>query len=61
MAETASFADHLIVLGQGKLLADSPMKEFIDSRSSPRARLRTSDPHRLREVLADEGLVLLAA
>ncbi|MFI5831161.1 ABC transporter ATP-binding protein [Streptomyces sp. NPDC051578] len=61
MAETASFADHLIVLAQGKLLADSPMKEFIDSRSSPRARLRTSEPDRLREALAREGFGLLAA
>ncbi|MFF1556745.1 ATP-binding cassette domain-containing protein [Streptomyces sp. NPDC058279] len=61
MAETASFADHLIVLGQGRLLADSPMKEFIDSRSTPRTRLRTSEPDRLRETLAGEGFALLAA
>ncbi|MCX5156695.1 ATP-binding cassette domain-containing protein [Streptomyces sp. NBC_00291] len=55
MAETASFVDHLVVVGQGALLADLSMKDFIDSRSTPRARLRTSDPDRLRAALAREG------
>ncbi|MEU0099717.1 ATP-binding cassette domain-containing protein [Streptomyces sp. NPDC006267] len=56
MNETASFADHLVVLGRGRLLADTSMKEFIDSRSRPRARLRTTEPDRLRSVLAAKGL-----
>lgn len=56
MAETASFVDHLVVVAQGALLADLSMKDFIDSRSTPRARLRTSAPDRLRAVLAREGV-----
>jgi ABC-2 type transport system ATP-binding protein len=36
MHETASFADHLLVLGRGRLLADMPMREFIHARVQPR-------------------------
>ncbi|MFE9840576.1 ABC transporter ATP-binding protein [Streptomyces goshikiensis] len=61
MSETAAFADHLVVLGQGKLLADTSMEEFIDARSTPRVRLRTSDPVRLRAALAREGLKMVSA
>ncbi|MFG2874048.1 ATP-binding cassette domain-containing protein [Streptomyces sp. NPDC048337] len=61
MAETASFVDHLVVLGQGRLLADTSMAEFIDSRSTPRVRLRTSDPDVLRAALEREGLRLDAS
>ncbi len=48
MNETSSFADHLIVLGQGgRLLADLPMRTFLESRSRPpRARVRTTEPAR---------------
>ncbi|MFC8624445.1 ABC transporter ATP-binding protein [Streptomyces anulatus] len=56
MNETASFADHLVVLGRGRLLADMSMKQFLDSRSTPRVRLRTTEPDRLRSALASKGL-----
>ncbi|WP_405896672.1 ATP-binding cassette domain-containing protein [Streptomyces sp. NBC_00727] len=52
MNETSSFADHLIVLGKGRLLADLPMRTFLESRSRPRVRVRTTDPTRLGELLA---------
>ncbi|MCT9088512.1 ATP-binding cassette domain-containing protein [Streptomyces sp. ASQP_92] len=55
MNETASFADHLVVLGRGRLLADTPMRDFIDSRIRPRVRLRTTDDARLRTVLRGKG------
>ncbi|MFI2373900.1 ABC transporter ATP-binding protein [Streptomyces sp. NPDC018964] len=55
MNETASFADHLVVLGRGRLLADTPMREFIDARVRPAVRIRTSDPTALRSVLAGHG------
>ncbi|MEV7728603.1 ATP-binding cassette domain-containing protein [Streptomyces sp. NPDC087917] len=58
MAESAAFVDHLVVLGQGVLLADTPMTEFIDARSAPGVRLRTSEPDRLAAALAREGLRL---
>uniref|UniRef100_A0AAU3H1X2 ATP-binding cassette domain-containing protein n=1 Tax=Streptomyces sp. NBC_01401 TaxID=2903854 RepID=A0AAU3H1X2_9ACTN len=55
MNEASSFADHLIVLGRGRLLADLPMREFLDSRGRPGVRLRTSEDTRLREVLIRKG------
>ncbi|WP_217143631.1 ABC transporter ATP-binding protein [Streptomyces sp. AC627_RSS907] len=55
MNETASFADHLVVLGRGRLLADTPMREFIDARVQPRVRIRTPDAAALRTVLARHG------
>ncbi|MCY0926198.1 ATP-binding cassette domain-containing protein [Streptomyces sp. H27-H1] len=61
MTETATLADHLVVLGQGKLLADSSTEDFIDARSTPRVRLRTTDPIRLRAALARDGFELVEA
>ncbi|WP_395759626.1 ATP-binding cassette domain-containing protein [Streptomyces althioticus] len=55
MNETASFADHLVVLGRGRLLADTPMREFIDARVRPAVRVRTSDPDALENALARHG------
>ncbi|GAA3898589.1 ATP-binding cassette domain-containing protein [Streptomyces lacrimifluminis] len=55
MNETASFADHLVVLGRGRLLADTPMREFIDARVRPRVRVRTTDGSVLSQLLAEHG------
>ncbi|GGL87624.1 ABC transporter ATP-binding protein [Streptomyces fumigatiscleroticus] len=55
MNETASFADHLVVLGRGRLLADTPMREFIDARVRPSVRIRTTDATALKSVLAAHG------
>nr|WTB29713.1 ATP-binding cassette domain-containing protein [Streptomyces sp. NBC_00830] len=58
MNETSSFADHLVVLGRGRLLADLPMQEFLDSRNRPRVRVRTTESSRLRDVLTRKGFEL---
>ncbi|MER7231642.1 ABC transporter ATP-binding protein [Streptomyces olivaceus] len=55
MNETASFADHLVVLGRGRLLADLPMRDFIDARVQPRVRVRTPDAAALRAAVARHG------
>ncbi|MEV2211871.1 ATP-binding cassette domain-containing protein [Streptomyces sp. NPDC050997] len=55
MNETASFADHLVVLGRGRLLADTPMREFIHARVRPRVRIRTTDGDALTKVLTNHG------
>jgi ABC-2 type transport system ATP-binding protein len=60
MNETATFADHLIVLGRGRLLADTSMRDFIEAHSAPRVRLRTSESDRLRGVLTDKGYAMTA-
>ncbi|OON77338.1 ATP-binding cassette domain-containing protein [Streptomyces tsukubensis] len=61
MNETASFADHLVVLGRGRLLADTSTRAFIDSRVRPRVRVRSADGERLREVLRARGHEAVAA
>lgn len=61
MSETSALADHLVVLGNGRLLADTSTKEFIDARSAPKVRLRTSDPVRLRAALARDGFELTSS
>lgn len=55
MNETASFADHLVVLGRGRLLADTPMREFIQARVRPRVRIRTTDGAALATALSRAG------
>ncbi|MER7171921.1 ABC transporter ATP-binding protein [Streptomyces mesophilus] len=57
MNETAAFADHLVVLGRGRLLADTPMREFLDEHSHARVRVRSADQTRLRQVLVEQGYV----
>ncbi|MFD5139315.1 ABC transporter ATP-binding protein [Streptomyces sp. NPDC058378] len=57
MNETSSFADHLIVLGRGRLLADLPMQEFLDSRTRPGVRFRATEADRLREALVRRGFM----
>ncbi|CAM5462372.1 ABC transporter ATP-binding protein [Streptomyces spiroverticillatus] len=56
MNETSSFANHLVVLGRGRLLADMPMRDFLDTGNQPRVSLRTTEPDRLRTILARTGL-----
>ncbi|MBT2420522.1 ABC transporter ATP-binding protein [Streptomyces sp. ISL-22] len=55
MNETASFADHLVVLGRGRLLADTPMRAFIHARVEPRVRIRTTDAAALETALSRYG------
>ncbi|MFE2964299.1 ABC transporter ATP-binding protein [Streptomyces sp. NPDC059340] len=55
MNETASFADHLVVLGRGRLLADTTLREFIHARVRPRVRVRTTDGAALGALLARHG------
>ncbi|MEU8488516.1 ATP-binding cassette domain-containing protein [Streptomyces sp. NPDC048641] len=60
MNETATFADHLVVLGRGRLLADTPMQDFIDAHSQRRVRVRTTAPASLHAALRRKGLEAVA-
>jgi len=55
MSEMALTADHLIVIGQGKLLADASISEVIGSGSRKYVLVRSRDPHRLTSVLTGAG------
>ncbi|MEV5754884.1 ATP-binding cassette domain-containing protein [Actinoallomurus sp. NPDC052308] len=59
MNETATFADHLVVLGRGRLLADLPMRDFIERHSDARVRVRSGDPARLRAALLTGGYAVI--
>ncbi|MGW2212509.1 ABC transporter ATP-binding protein [Streptomyces sp. NPDC001781] len=55
MGETAAFADHLVVLGRGRLLADTPVRDFIAARACPAVRVRSTDADALGGLLARHG------
>ncbi|MFC6061238.1 ABC transporter ATP-binding protein [Streptomyces ochraceiscleroticus] len=55
MSEMALTADHLVVIGQGRLLADTSMAEFIRRNSRSYVRMRSPEHERLRDVLAAAG------
>ncbi|MFJ4521532.1 ATP-binding cassette domain-containing protein [Streptomyces sp. NPDC088810] len=55
MGETAAFADQLLILGRGRLLADTPVQDFIHARVRPHVRIRTTDPAALGDLLARHG------
>ena len=56
MSEMALVADHLIVVGRGRLLADTTVKDLVRAAGGDTVRVATADPARLREVLAGPGI-----
>lgn len=56
MSEMALTADHLVVIGQGRLLADTSMADFIQHNSHSYVRIRTPQPERLLDVLDEAGI-----
>jgi ABC-2 type transport system ATP-binding protein len=54
MSEMALTAEHLIVIGRGRLIADTSVTEFIDSASRKVVRVRTPQATQLRELLVGE-------
>jgi ABC-2 type transport system ATP-binding protein len=58
MSEMALTADHLIVVGRGRLLADMAMDEFIAQSSPALVRVRSPQATRLRELLLADGVTV---
>ncbi|MFE4051709.1 ABC transporter ATP-binding protein [Streptomyces sp. YIM B13518] len=56
MSEMALTADHLVVIGQGRLLADTSMAEFIERNSRSYVRIRGPQRERLLDVLHQAGI-----
>jgi ABC-2 type transport system ATP-binding protein len=56
MSEMALTADHLIVVGRGKLIRDMSVDDFIASASSESVFVRTPDDARLRDLLLADGI-----
>jgi ABC-2 type transport system ATP-binding protein len=55
MSEMENTAEHLIVIGKGKLIADCTMNEFIARSSGAATRVRTPSPDQLALALAAKG------
>ena len=55
MSEMAQTADHLIILGNGRLLADMPTSQFIESRGHGDVLVRSPRAAGLRTLLSAHG------
>ncbi|MGW4729195.1 ABC transporter ATP-binding protein [Streptomyces shenzhenensis] len=51
MSEMELTADHLIVIGRGRLIADTTMKDFIEAHSEREVLVRTPQAEALRRML----------
>ncbi len=61
MSEMALTADHLLVIGRGKLIADTSVDDFVARASQKVVLVRSPDLERLREALAGDGVSFEAA
>jgi ABC-2 type transport system ATP-binding protein len=55
MSEMALTADHLIVIGRGRLIADTSVDQFVRTSSAGFVRVRCPQPDRLSRLLRDHG------
>jgi ABC-2 type transport system ATP-binding protein len=56
MSEMAVTAEHLIVVGRGRLIRDVSMQDFINSASANSVHVRSPQAAQLREVLLGDGV-----
>jgi ABC-2 type transport system ATP-binding protein len=61
MGELELTADRLLVIGAGRLLADTSVREFVTASGHSRLRVRTAQPDRLRDLLRAGGLDVTTA
>jgi ABC-2 type transport system ATP-binding protein len=55
MSEMENTADHLIVIGKGKLIAATSMKEFVAGASGASVRVRTPSAAQLIQAITTKG------
>ncbi|HEY0934844.1 MAG TPA: ATP-binding cassette domain-containing protein [Trebonia sp.] len=60
MSELQDTADHLVVVGRGRVIADRPVAELIAAASGDRVRLRTAAVAAAMSVLANAGAEVAA-
>jgi ABC-2 type transport system ATP-binding protein len=58
MSEMALTAERLIVIGRGRLIADTTVGEFISGASRRRVRVRSPQTVRLRELVLADGVTV---
>jgi ABC-2 type transport system ATP-binding protein len=60
MSEMALTADHLIIIGRGRLIADTPMDTFVESRGRHDVLVRTPQADDLAALLTAHGATVTA-
>ncbi|MFD0417776.1 ABC transporter ATP-binding protein [Streptomyces sp. NPDC127108] len=60
MSELEDSADHLVVIGRGRVLADTSVRELLAAASADRVALRTGARERAMTVLAAAGATVAA-
>jgi len=59
MSEMALVADRLIIVGRGRLLADTTVDELVRQAGGDTVRVATAEPAKLRDALAGPGVEIL--
>jgi ABC-2 type transport system ATP-binding protein len=59
MSEMALVADRLIIVGRGRLLADTSVDELVRQSGGDTVRVTTADPAKLRDALTGPGVEIL--
>jgi ABC-2 type transport system ATP-binding protein len=59
MSEMALTADHLVVIGRGRLIAEMPVAEFIAQSSQQFVRVRTLQLNEFREAMQSNGATVV--
>ncbi|GAA1406713.1 ABC transporter ATP-binding protein [Oerskovia paurometabola] len=55
MSEVALTADHIVVIGKGRIIADAPVKDIVDGGAQHTVRVRTPQATQLAELLTRDG------
>jgi ABC-2 type transport system ATP-binding protein len=58
LSEMAQTADHLVVIGRGKLIADTSTKDFIERASEATVHVRSPQLDQLRGLLTANGMTV---
>ncbi|MFJ9381302.1 ABC transporter ATP-binding protein [Streptomyces sp. NPDC101455] len=58
MGETALIADHLVIVGRGRLLADTTVDDFVRSAGSGGVKVVTAEAQKLRSLLAGPDVTI---
>jgi ABC-2 type transport system ATP-binding protein len=61
MSEMAQTADHIIVLGRGRVIADAPVGDILAMSTGTTVRVRTPDADRLAALLSGPEVVVARA
>lgn len=58
MSETALIADHLVIIGRGRLLADTTVDDFVRDAGGGGVKVATTEPLKLRSLLAGPDVTI---